>query len=106
MIQAIIKLQACTTKRGRYAFVSKGYNSHGIAKGRVRRYAVTGPSWAAIRRAVAAYDTATGRTMEYTAINAQTVLEWREVPIPVDFSVQESETGTGGEEVRIPELGA
>ena len=73
MITAIVKLQGCTTRAGRRAFVRKDDACHGIAHGRVRRYRVTGDTWTAIRRAVAGYDTTGKRTMGYSNVGPATV---------------------------------
>jgi hypothetical protein len=48
MITAYIRLQACVTN-GRRAFVSRNFDTHGTAKGRVDYYEVSGPTWNAIR---------------------------------------------------------
>lgn len=80
MIQAIVKLQGCTTKPGRKAFVSGGRKEHGIAKGPIRFYEVTGKNWAAIKRAVADWDTTGAKTMGWTEVNSKSVCAFREVP--------------------------
>lgn len=80
MIQAIVKIQGCTTKPGRRAFVSRNYPQHGIARGPVRHYIVTASSWAAVRRAVAGYDTSGGRTMGFTNVNPDTVESFTMIP--------------------------
>lgn len=77
MISAIIRLQQCTTRAGRYAFVARSQPQHGIAAGTIRHYRVTGPTWAAIRRAVALYDTATNHTMGYSKVGPTTVESYR-----------------------------
>jgi len=83
MIEAIVKLQGCTTRPGRRAFVSKQHSRHGIAAGTVRYYRVIGSGWPSIRRAVASCDSATGRTMGFTAIHPDTVECWRQIePLP------------------------
>lgn len=73
MIKAVVKMQGCTTKPGRRAFVVKNNYRHGIANGVVRFYEVTGPTWAAIRNAIANYDTTGGKTMGFSGANADTV---------------------------------
>lgn len=73
MIKAVLKMQGCNTKAGRRAFVQKAWGSHGIARGNVRFYEVTAPSWTAVRNAVASYDTSGKRTMGFSEVNAETV---------------------------------
>ena len=68
------------TRPGRRAFVAKGRSAHGIAKGNVRHYEVTGASWAAIRRAIAGCDTTGGKTMGFTAAGPTTVESFTEYP--------------------------
>ncbi len=97
MIQAIVRLQSCTTKPGRRAFVCKQWPRHGIAAGPIRYYEVTAPTWAAIRRAVADYDTV-GRTMGFSGVRPDTVESWKETgaertystvkPLPVGFRLE------------------
>lgn len=48
-IKAYIRLQRCTTN-DRHAFVARGCEYHGIAKGHVDYWAVEAASWAGIRR--------------------------------------------------------
>lgn len=75
MITAILKLQACTTKKARFGFVRKKDQAHGIAKGVVKYYSATAPTWAQLRRAVRAYGNG---VMGFSAIYAETVVSYRE----------------------------
>jgi hypothetical protein len=70
IIQAHIRLQSCRTNDRRY-FVRKGDLEHGIAKGAVRHYNVTGSSWAAIRRTLKIFD-----CYGYTGVGPTTVESW------------------------------
>lgn len=79
MIRALLKLQACTTRPGRRAFVGKGRLAHGIAAGQVTLYEVTAATWPAVRRAVASADTSGRRTMGFSAVGPSTVEFWEVV---------------------------
>jgi hypothetical protein len=81
MIRAIVRLQACTTKPGRRAFVGKGWPCHGIAAGTIRFYEVTAPSWAQARKAIGDYDTTGKRTMAFSSVGPETVEQWETVDI-------------------------
>jgi hypothetical protein len=80
MIIAIVKMQGCTTRPGRRAFVAKDQPAHGTAKGPIREYKVTGRNWPAIRQAVAGYDTTERRTINFSGVGPDTVLRWHETP--------------------------
>jgi hypothetical protein len=73
MIKAVVKIQGCTTRPGRRAFVGKQFTHHGIANGVVRFYEVTAPDWSGVRQAVASYDTSGSRTMGFSGVSADTV---------------------------------
>lgn len=70
IIQAHIRLQSCRTNNRRY-FVQKTDREHGIAKGEIRHYNVTGSSWAGIRRTLKAFD-----CYGYTGVKPSTVESW------------------------------
>jgi hypothetical protein len=55
VVKAVIKLQRCRTNT-RQAFVGRGREEHGIAKGRVERFEVTGESWAHIRSVLKTFE--------------------------------------------------
>jgi hypothetical protein len=92
MITAILKLQGCTTKPGRRAFVGKDWPRHGIAAGNIRHYRVIAPTWAAIRRTVAGYDSTGAKTMGFTGIG----------PLTVESFSEDGRTGTASEIRPLP----
>lgn len=69
-IQAMIRLQDCKTNRRR-AFVPKGETSHGIARGTVHNYQVTGFTWAHIRRVLKLAE-----VMGHSNVHADSVDSW------------------------------
>lgn len=73
MIKVIVRLQSCTTRPGRRAFVAHGREAHGIARGPVRHYVVEAPSWPAVRSAVGSVDSTGKRTMGFSQVNSETV---------------------------------
>jgi len=66
-IKAVVKLQRCRTSK-RQAFVGRSRNEHGIAKGRIERYEVTGESWTHIRRVLKTFS-----VMGYSEVRPDTV---------------------------------
>lgn len=75
MIRAIVKLQSCKTVKGRSAFVRSKDSEHSVVRGRIRHFQVNGNSWAHIRRQLKDYN-----VMGFTAVHADTVEAWAEVP--------------------------
>lgn len=88
MITAIVKIQSCTTKPGRAAFVRRQDPAHGIAKGRIKYYEVTAPTWPKIRAQVAAIDSTGRRTMGFSAVGESSVESWAvSIPSPADARI-------------------
>lgn len=76
MILAIVKLQECSSVRGgRFGFVRKKDQSHGIARGAVRLFEVRADSWAKIRRELKEYKRG---VMGFSAVHPETVEYWQE----------------------------
>ena len=67
VIKAVVKLQRCRTS-SRHAFVDRNRQEHGIARGPVERYEVTGESWAHIRRILRNFD-----VMGHSIVRPETV---------------------------------
>lgn len=93
MIKAVVKLQRCTTKAGRFTFVSKRLTTHGIAAGYISFYEVRGKNWTAIRNAIAGYDTTGARTMGFSNARPETVVRWEIIELapgksPTETSVR------------------
>ena len=73
IVKAVVKLQSCTSKKDRYAFVAKDRPEHGIAKGRIAQYEVVASSWAHVRRVLKNFD-----VMGFTNVRPETVEDYRE----------------------------
>jgi len=67
IIKAIVKLQRCRTSK-RQAFVGRDRDQHGIAKGPVQFFEVTGDSWTHVRRVLKNFD-----VMGYSEVRPTTV---------------------------------
>lgn len=80
MIRAIVRVQHCVGDKRRCAFVGSHYQTHGFARGAIKYYEVTAPTWAKIRATVATIDKSGRgrRTMGFSSVNAQTVMHFVE----------------------------
>ena len=70
MIRATIRLQDCSTNRRR-AVIVRGQPAHGSARGLIRTYTVSGPTWTAIRRMLRQLD-----VIGHTHVRADSVEHW------------------------------
>jgi len=83
MIIAVVKIQNCTTRKGRRAFVGKDWPRHGIAAGAIRYYKITGKNWGALRSVVAMLDSTGARTMGFSNVHPKTVVCYIERTDPI-----------------------
>lgn len=102
MLKVILKIQGCTTIPGRRAFVSKRWDRHGIAAGNVRFYEVIAPTWTAVRKLVAGYDTTGRRTMGFSEVRAETVEKWETVEVVgTTHTIRPLPLGTTAEQFKV-----